>query len=222
MATVLAVTQGTNISYGGSGAYGFTGFLGGGASSGDASFDAVLNNGQLGINSGLLVLSNLTAGATYNVLFLETDTRSGVGSRSYSIGFGSSAVTSPSQSYASQGGASYLGGYILCAFTATTATQTFTNMQGGFGYQLDGILVGQNQTASYFININNVRTLNQTNIVIGGGVGPTGGAYRILASTNWIDWAPVGTDHFDTSGNFNFTNSIDSTIPATFYRVIVP
>src|SRR6185437_13485145 len=88
----------TNMSYGGSGAYSFTGFLGGGGTSGDASFNAVLNIGELGINSGNLVLSNLMVGATYNVLFLEADTRNGMGTRTFSMGFGSSSTTSPAQS----------------------------------------------------------------------------------------------------------------------------
>ena len=76
-----------------------------------------INNGELGINSGTLVLSNLTAGATYNVLFLAADTRSGVGTRTYSVSFG--GVTSPSQSYAFPAGSPSLARYILCTFTAT-------------------------------------------------------------------------------------------------------
>jgi alpha-L-fucosidase 2 len=212
----------TNVSYGGSGAYAFSGFLGGGGSSGDASFDAVLNNGQLGINSGILILSNLTAGATYNVLFLEADTRSGMGSRSYSIGFGSGAVTSPAQSYAYQAGTPSLGGYILCTFTATAATQAFTNKQAGFGYQLDGVLVGREPAAPFYITLNSVNTFNQTNIVISGGIGPAGGAYRILESTNLMDWFPVATNYFDANGNFTFTNSLDTAIPSNFYRVVMP
>ena len=212
----------TNLSYGGSGAYGFAGFLGGGGTSGVANFDAVLNNGQLGINSGNVILSNLTVGASYNVLFLEADTRGGVGSRSFSIGFGSGSVASAAQAYAYQGGSPNLGGYILCTFTATAATQVFTNQQGGFGYQLDGILVGKNQTGLFYININGVKTSNPTNIVFSGGTGPAQGAYRILASTNLASWIPVATDYFDSAGNFNFTNSVDPMIPATFYRLVVP
>jgi hypothetical protein len=212
----------TNISYGGSSAYGFVGFLGGGGTSGDANFDAVLNYGELGIDSGLLVLSNLTVGASYNVLFLESDTRSGEGSRSFSIGFGSTTASSPAQSYASPGGVANLGGYILCTFTATAATQTFTNKQGGYGYQLDGVLVGRNQTTSYPLNITNFKTVNQTNVVISGGMGQAGSIYRILASSNLMDWVPAATDSFDSGGNFNFTNPVNATIPAIYYRVVVP
>src|SRR6185503_5850873 len=101
--------------------------------------------------------------------FLEADTRNGMGTRTFSIGFGSSSLTSPAQSYAFQNGTTALGGYILCTFTATANTQAFTNKQAGFGYQLDGILVGQvPATTSYIINIDRINTVGDTNIVIGG------------------------------------------------------
>ena len=214
---------GTNISYGGSSAYSFTGFLGDGGTSGDTSLDAVLNIGELGINSGNLVLSNLTAGATYNVLFLETDTRNGMGTRTFSIGVGSNSATSPSQSYAFQNGTTALGGYVLCTFTATAATQTFTNQQAGFGYQLDGILVGQiPATVPESINIDTITTSSGTNIVMGGSGGLPGGTYRILASTNLTDWFAVESNFFNYQGNFNFTNPADPTTPVRYYRVVAP
>jgi hypothetical protein len=130
----------SNISYGGSGAYGYSGFLGGGGSSGDSSFNAVLNDGELGINNGVLTLNNLSSGTTYNVLFLEADTRGGVGTRTFQMTSGSAA--SGNQSYAFSGGSPSLAGYILCTFTATGSTQTFTNTASGYGYQLNGVLVG--------------------------------------------------------------------------------
>lgn len=220
---VLGSFPGTNINYGGSSAYSFTGFMGGGGTSGDASLDAVLNVGELGINSGNLVLSNLTAGATYNVLFLAADTRNGMGTRTFSVGFGSSATTSPSQSYAFQNGTTALGGYILCTFTATATTQSFTNKQAGFGYQLNGILVGQvPATAAYAINIDTIQTVSGTNIVFTGSGGLAGAAYRILASTNLADWFAVESNTFGYQGNFSFTNPADPATPARYYRVAVP
>jgi len=220
---VFSGFPGTNISYGGSSAYSFTGFLGGGGTSGDASLDAVLNIGELGINSGNLVLSNLTVGAAYNVLFLAADTRNGMGTRTFSIGFGSSATASPSQSYAFQNGTTALGGYILCTFTATATTQSFANQQAGFGYQLNGVLVGQiPATVPEPINIDTIKTSSGTNIVLGGSGGLAGASYRILATTNLTDWFPVQSNFFDDLGNFNFTNPADPTTPATYFRVVSP
>jgi hypothetical protein len=129
----------SHITYGGSGAYGYTGFLSGGGTSGDSSFDTVLNSGELGINNGVLTLNGLTSGVTYNVLFLEADTRA-VGSRAFQMTTG--AASSPSQSYAFSGGTPSLGGYVLCTFTAAGSTCTFTNTASGYGYQLNAILVG--------------------------------------------------------------------------------
>ncbi|HEX3801192.1 MAG TPA: hypothetical protein VH413_21045 [Verrucomicrobiae bacterium] len=127
-----------NASYGGSSAYGFNGFLGGGGTSGDSGFDGVLNNGELGINGGTLTLSNLSVGTIYNVLFLEADTRN-VGTRTFTITSGS--TSSAAQSYAFAAGSPSLGGYILCTFTATNSTPTFTYPQATYGYQLNAILV---------------------------------------------------------------------------------
>ncbi len=130
----------SNITYGGTGAYAVSGFLGGGGSSGDANFNTVLNNSELGINNGVLTLNNLSSGTTYNVLFLEADTRSGVGTRTFQMTTGS--ASSSNQSYAFSGGSPSLGGYVLCTFTATGTTQTFTNTAAGYGYQLNAVLVG--------------------------------------------------------------------------------
>jgi hypothetical protein len=73
-------------------------------------------------------------------MFLECDTRSGVGARAFQITTGS--ASSPSQSYAFPGGTAALGGYIICTFTASGSTQTFTN-SNAYGYQLNGVLVEQ-------------------------------------------------------------------------------
>ena len=129
-----------HLTYGGSGAYAYSGFLGGGGTSGDPSFDTVLNDGELGINNGVVTLEGLTSGTVYSVMFLECDTRSGVGTRTFQITTGS--ASSPSQSYAFPGGAAALGGYIICTFTASGSTQTFTN-SNAYGYQLNGVLVEQ-------------------------------------------------------------------------------
>ncbi len=130
-----------HITYGGSGAYAVSGFLGGGGTSGDASFNTILNNAELGINNGVITLQQLTSGATYSVMFLEADTRSGVGSRTFQMT--TTGASSPNQSYAFQGGTPALGGYIMCTFTASGSTQTFTNTAAGYGYQLNAVLVEQ-------------------------------------------------------------------------------
>jgi len=213
-----------NLSFGGSGAYSPGAiFLGGGGTSGDSAFDAVLKNAELGINSGAIILSNLTAGATYNVLFLAADTRSGgVAGRAFNLSSGS--VTSPSQTYAFLAGTPALGGYILCSFMATNTTQSFINNQSGYGYQLNGLLVGKASTGAYQINLESIQMLAGTNIIINGTNGPAGGVYRILVSTNIAapleTWAPITTNYFNAAGGFGFTNPSSPGTPAMFYRLI--
>jgi hypothetical protein len=125
-----------NISYDVSGTY--SAFLGGGGTSGDSAFDAVLNHGRVGTGNGTLTLNNLAQGVTYRVLFLSADTRSGMGTRTFSVTLG--GVASNSQSYAFVEGSPSLGGYVLCTFVATGTSETFT-INNAFGHQLNAILV---------------------------------------------------------------------------------
>jgi alpha-L-fucosidase 2 len=212
----------TNISYGGSSAYSVSGFLGGGGSSGDTAFDTVLNDAELGINIGTLTLNNLTEGMTYNVLFLESDTRNVGGPRAWSMTAGS--VTSPDQSYAFQGGTPSLGGYILCTFVASGTTLVFTNDQGGYGYQLNAVLV-ENAPTNTSALITGI-SYNGTSISVLGTNGPAGGMYRILTSTNLAApltlWIPVATNYFNSKGAFTFTNLLNPVATTIFFRLVAP
>jgi hypothetical protein len=200
----------------------YDGFLNGGGTSGDSAFDIVLNDAELGLSSGTLILSNLAVGVTYNVLFLEADTRSGMGARTFSITTGS--LTSPNQSYAYQGGSPSLGGYVLCNFMARGSTQAFINNQGNYGYQLNAILVAKApaNTPAAIVSLN----LYGSGVSFTGANGPAGGEYRILNSTNLAmplsTWLPVSTDYFDANGNFSFSNSVKSNTAASFYRLVSP
>jgi len=65
--------------------------------------------------------------------------------------------------------------------------------------------------------------LSGTNLVLGG-TGHPGGVYRILTSTNislpMINWNQIGTNTFDAvTGEFSFTNAINSSSPQLFYRL---
>ncbi len=216
----------TNISYGGAGAYSPGAiFLSGGGTSGDSGFNEVLNFAELGINSGTLLLSNLTAGVTYNVLFLDADTRSGEAGRAFSMNWvGTNLVTNPSQVYAFAGGTPSLGGYILATFTATASTQAFTNTFSGYGYQLNGVLVGQVpvNTPAAITGVN----YDGANIIFSGSNGPAGGEYRVLSSTNVANplasWIPVATNYF--GGNGRFSNSIPVNVGdgSTFFCIVCP
>jgi hypothetical protein len=112
-------------------------FLGGGGTSGDTSFDAVLSAADYGTpDPATVVLSGLTLGATYSALFLDADTRSGTDGRSFTVT--DNGVYSGPQQYAFSGGTDALGGYILDTFTASSSSETFTI--GGAG-QLNAVLL---------------------------------------------------------------------------------
>src|SRR5262249_20645458 len=65
-----------------------------------------------------------------------------------------------------------------------------------------------------------------TNLVFNGTNGTPNAAFYVLQSTNItlprINWTIAATNHFDGSGNFNFTNAADSAIPRRFYLLEVP
>jgi hypothetical protein len=57
------------------------------------------------------------------------------------------------------------------------------------------------------------------------GTGPTNGTYAVLVASEAnalaAAWTPIVTNAFDTAGNFRFTNTIRSEVPAQFYRLKV-
>jgi polygalacturonase len=63
-------------------------------------------------------------------------------------------------------------------------------------------------------------------LVMSGSGGTTNGSFYVLASTNVAlprnQWTPVGTNLFDASGNFIFTNAINPNSPQTFYLLQLP
>ncbi|MGA2246534.1 MAG: hypothetical protein ABSH48_16180 [Verrucomicrobiota bacterium] len=106
-----------------SGGSGYSGYLGGGGTTGDANFDTVLNSGVYGDDTIYGVLQNLTIGQKYNVLAVETDTR---GSTGITFAFTDDLGFSPAQTFTFPGGTPDMGGYIEGTFTATGTNQVFS------------------------------------------------------------------------------------------------
>jgi hypothetical protein len=65
-----------------------------------------------------------------------------------------------------------------------------------------------------------------TNAVFSGSGGPPNATYHVLSTTNLSpslsNWAPIATNLFDASGNFNVTNAIDPNTPQRFFLIRVP
>ena len=69
-------------------------------------------------------------------------------------------------------------------------------------------------------------TLSGTNLLISGSGGPANSNYWVLTTTNLnvglSNWTRLLTNQFDGSGNFIFTNGINSSIRQRYYRLQVP
>ena len=63
-------------------------------------------------------------------------------------------------------------------------------------------------------------------VVLSGTGGIATSNYYVLASTNLSlpvsGWTSLGTNTFDQSGNFSFTNAVDPAAPQRFYLIQVP
>jgi autotransporter-associated beta strand protein len=72
----------------------------------------------------------------------------------------------------------------------------------------------------------NSTVLSGTNLVMSGTGGAAGGTYYVYATTNLAlplsGWTPVATNTFDGSGNFSFTNAVESANPEQFFDIVVP
>jgi autotransporter-associated beta strand protein len=63
-------------------------------------------------------------------------------------------------------------------------------------------------------------------LIFGGTGGVANANYYLLATTNLAmplaNWTPVLTNQFDSNGDFNFTNGMDTNLPQGFYRLQIP
>jgi hypothetical protein len=106
-------------------------YLSGGGTTGDGSFDTVLNSGVYGGSDIYGILNNLTAGQRYNVLVVASDTR---GSSGIQLEVTDNLGFSPSQTFTFPGGTPSMGGYLLGTFTATAPSQIFTVLSAHVQY----------------------------------------------------------------------------------------
>ncbi len=105
-------------------------------------------------------------------------------------------------------------------------TVTIASAPPGYNYVLSTNTPGQVQllvTRPQFTST----SLSGGQLITRGTGGTANGTYvHILASTNAAlplnFWTPIGTNQFDTTGNFIFTNSINPGAPRQFYLLQVP
>jgi hypothetical protein len=146
--------------------------------------------------------------------------------------------TSANNDRLSVGGNLYYGGTLMVTnlsgvlapgdtfqlFTASTYNGSFASIvpaTPGAGLKWDTSMLNSGiLSVSQPLTITNF-TLSGTSLVIQGAGGSPGANYVILTSTNiglpLIQWTPIVTNTFDSSGNFDFTTNINSSLPRQFY-----
>jgi hypothetical protein len=64
------------------------------------------------------------------------------------------------------------------------------------------------------------------NLILSGAGGATNGTYNVLTSTNVAlplnQWTSIATNQFDSSGNFIFTNPVQTNVPQRFFLLQIP
>jgi hypothetical protein len=139
----------TNVTF--STASNYNAYLSGGGTTGDASFNTVLNDGDYGIN-GNLTLNNLHIGTLYRVMLLVDDTRSCCADRTGSVADGplDGSHSSSTIQFAFNAGTPAIGAYYTGTFTANATTQLIVvNNQGG--NQIDGLVLSTPEPSSFVL-----------------------------------------------------------------------
>jgi autotransporter-associated beta strand protein len=162
--------------------------------------DLGLNNAsvlqfQLGTNSDQVsVTGDLTLGGTLNI--------------SNSGGFGPGTYT-----LFNYGGALSVG-----ALGIGTTPANYT-------YAIDTSVQGQVNLIVSQPSFGNILVTSQ-GLVISGYGGATNASYYLLTSTNLASplntWPRIATNQFDASGNFDFTNAMNTNSPQSFYLIQLP
>jgi len=150
---------------------------------------------QLGTNSDqVAVTGDLTLGGTLNI--------------SDAGGFGPGTYT-----LFTYGGALSVGTFAIGTTPANYNYTIDTSVQGQVN-----LIVSQPKFGSVLAT--------PGGLIFSGSGGVTNAVYYLLGSTNLAAplnaWTRIATNQFDASGNFNFTNLLNTNFPQSFYRLQMP
>ena len=101
--------------------------------------------------------------------------------------------------------------------TATTWNATVVN--GGSSAQVPFTVT---VPAKASINTGSLNSAGAGKLVLSGTGGVAGNSYAVVSATNLnppVVWSPVVTNKFDGSGNFSYTNTVNSGTPGLFLRI---
>ncbi len=123
------------------------------------------------------------------------------------------------------------GPYSVIAWGVTSTSYTDTNLTGNantYYYVVTAVNPGDESANSTQVSVVPfagplISTINMSSgsIIANGIGGSSGWPYYIEVATNLVSpqWMPIATNQFDASGNFAFTNTINSSWPQSFYRL---
>ncbi len=123
------------------------------------------------------------------------------------------------------------GTYTLFTYTgALTGNPTLSSTPIGFICNVDTNLAGQVrllvQPSTPSIPVFTTLVNSGGNLILGGTGGPPSSAYAVATSTNLMlpltNWTLITNNYFDASGNFRFTNTLNPSIPQSYFRIQLP
>lgn len=208
-----------------------SGFLTGGATTGDSAFDAVLNSGAYGGPGVTGTLHNLTPGQKYNILVLLDDTR-GSGAAGLVFAVYDGLTTSSNQQYAFANGTPAVGGYQLGSITVNSSNQVLsveTSLAAAATFylasQYNAVIVASVSSGPTAPSLAAPTLAGGTLVLTGAGGTPNSG-YTWLQTTNLLPpvvWTTNFTGVLDGTGSFSNSIPIDASQPGgIFFRLRLP
>ncbi|MEI7535346.1 MAG: hypothetical protein WCK57_13345, partial [Verrucomicrobiae bacterium] len=182
-----------------------------------AAFNPV--NGQLTLTGAGSTLSSVSpnpvTGSSYPVTLTLTGTGF-TGSSTVLLTNGTSQVSAL---------ATYVNSTTLTAsfVPGTTASAAWTATVFDSGNYSGSMTFGVTAPLAVTINKNALTSAGAGKLVLSGTGGAPGYSYAVVSTTSLnspVVWTPIATNAFDGSGNFSYTNTVSSTIPKLFLRII--
>jgi fibronectin-binding autotransporter adhesin len=119
------------------------------------------------------------------------------------------------------------GTYTLFTYGGTLSVGTLAMgaTPASYTYAIDTSVPGRVNLVVSQPSFGNIQ-VSSNGLVIAGYGGAANAGYYLMASTNVTaplnTWARIATNHFDSSGSFSFTNTLDTNSPQSFYLLQVP
>jgi alpha-L-fucosidase len=186
---------------------------------GNASFDTVLNSFEYDGGPHLITLNGLTVGRLYSVQLFALDNRTDTSEIFRSFNFQDPQDSTDISPSAQMGDNMYLIGTFIAPSNKIVIQQNLPTSNNG---NLNALVVRQLPQIPV---VGGIQIFNG-NLIITGTNGTAGANYFLLGTTNLAlpvsNWTVLSTNQFGVDGSFSATNLISSNWPQAFYRLCQP